>query len=116
MSAPLVVNTKDGMCFTRRGVLRSGEALYALADVRSCPEIVMATLAELAEHGIAGTADVLPVPAGPVPVLVEDVSPQVRRLRSLLAGQREAVEGEHYSATHHDYRVGRDLPEAGGSR
>jgi hypothetical protein len=44
-----------------------------------------------------------------------DVSPQVTKLRSLLAGQREA-DGEHYPAVHHDYRTGRDLPEMGGQR
>jgi hypothetical protein len=63
--APLVVNTSDGTCWTRRGVLRGGEALYAPEGVCSCPEFVMATLAELAEHGIVGSADVLPVPLGP---------------------------------------------------
>lgn len=65
MSAPLVVNTTDGTVWTRRGAMRGGEALYALADVEDCPDLVMATLAELAEHGIAGSADVLPVPVGP---------------------------------------------------
>lgn len=66
MSAPLVVNTKDGACWTRRTVTEGGIALYALADVCSCPEFVMATLDELAARGIVGSADVLPVPAGPV--------------------------------------------------
>lgn len=47
---------------------------------------------------------------------VEDVRPQVQKLRSLLAGQREAVDGEHYAAVHHSYRVGRDLPELGGTQ
>lgn len=47
---------------------------------------------------------------------VEDVTPQVQKLRSLLAGQREAVDGEHYPAVHHSYRVGRDLPEVGGAQ
>lgn len=64
MSAPLVVNTTDGTCWTRRAVTRSGEALYAPEGVCSCPEFVMATLAELAEHGIAGSAYALPVPIG----------------------------------------------------
>ncbi|MDX3067724.1 hypothetical protein PV518_37145 [Streptomyces sp. ND04-05B] len=64
-SAPLVVNTRDGACWTRRTVTSSGIALYALADVCGCPEFVMATLPELAELGIAGSADVLPVPVGP---------------------------------------------------
>jgi hypothetical protein len=39
--------------------------LYALAGCERCPELVMATYAELAEHGIAGSADVLPVLVGP---------------------------------------------------
>ena len=44
----------------------------------------------------------------------EDVTPQVTKLRALLAGQRDAVEGEHYPAVHHAYRVPRDLPPLGG--
>lgn len=67
MSFPIAVNTADGTCWTRRGALRGGEALYAPEGVCSCPEFVMATLAELAEHGIVGSADVLPMPAGPEP-------------------------------------------------
>jgi hypothetical protein len=47
-------------------VTEGGIALYALADVCKCPEYVMATLEELAERGIVGSADALPVPAGPV--------------------------------------------------
>lgn len=45
-------------------------------------------------------------------VKAEDVSPKVAELRALLAGQREAVDGEHYASVHHDYRpgLGRDLP------
>jgi hypothetical protein len=38
-----------------------------MADCARCPELVMATYAELAEHGIVGSADALPVPAGSVP-------------------------------------------------
>lgn len=67
MSAPLVVNTRDGVCWTRRTVTPSGIALYAPESVQTCPNFVMATLAELAEHGIAGSADVLPVPVGTAP-------------------------------------------------
>jgi hypothetical protein len=40
----------------------------------------------------------------------EDVTPQVTKLRSLLAGQRAAAEDPHDSPLHHAYRVGRDLP------
>ncbi|MEU7399952.1 hypothetical protein [Streptomyces sp. NPDC044948] len=67
MSAPVAVNTADGTCWTRRGVLRGGEALYAPEGVCSCPPFVMATLAEPAEHGIRGSADALPMPVGPTP-------------------------------------------------
>ncbi|PNG19733.1 hypothetical protein [Streptomyces cahuitamycinicus] len=64
MSAPLVVNTRDGVCWTRRTVTSGGIALYAPESVRTCPDFVMATLAE---HGIAGSADALPVPVGSEP-------------------------------------------------
>lgn len=62
MSAPLVVNTRDGVCWTRRTVTSGGIALYAPESVRTCPDFVMATEAELAEHGIVGSAYALPVP------------------------------------------------------
>ena len=41
----------------------------------------------------------------------EDVTPQVRKLRSLLAGQRADVADPN--GLHHDYRLGRDLPTGG---
>lgn len=72
MSAPLVVNTKDGLCWLRRAVTRDGLALYAPEGVCVCPEFVMATEAELAEHGIVGSADVLPVPAAETHAALED--------------------------------------------
>lgn len=62
---PLVVNTKDGVVWQRRAVTADGRGLYAVVGSCSCPEFKMATLAELAEHGIAGSADVLPMPVGP---------------------------------------------------
>jgi len=43
----------------------------------------------------------------------DDVTPQVQKLRDLLAGQRTAVEDPN--GLHHDYRLGRDLPETGGT-
>ncbi len=67
MSAPLVVNTKDGTCWTRRTVTSGGLALYAPESVRTCPDFVMATLPELAEHGIVGSADALPMPVAEEP-------------------------------------------------
>lgn len=68
MSAPLVVNLTDGSVWERRSETRGGVALFAIAGApKCCPPCVMATYAELEEHGIAGTADALPVPVGPVP-------------------------------------------------
>lgn len=67
MSAPLVVNTVDGAVWTRREGSRDGEALYAPEKCGTCPQFVMVTLTELAELGIVGSADVLPVPALPEP-------------------------------------------------
>jgi hypothetical protein len=63
---PLVVNTRDGVVWVRRAVVE-GRGLYAVTDSCKCPEYLMATLTELAEHGIAGSADVLPMPVGPKP-------------------------------------------------
>src|SRR5690606_6222610 len=65
VSAPLVVNTRDGVCWTRRAVTSGGMALYAPESVKSCPEFAMATFDELAEQGIVGSADVLPMPVAP---------------------------------------------------
>jgi hypothetical protein len=71
---PLAVTTRDGMSWVRRAVTQDGHGLYAPEGVCNCPEFVMATLAELAEHGIKGQdplADAvaalgaLPVPVGP---------------------------------------------------
>lgn len=62
---PLVVNTQDGVVWQRRALTREGRGLYAVADAPACcPEYVMATLAELAAHGIAGQTDALPMPVG----------------------------------------------------
>jgi hypothetical protein len=44
----------------------------------------------------------------------EDVTPQVTKLRTLLAGQRAAVEDPHDSPLHHRYVVSHDLPPVGG--
>lgn len=62
-----MVNTVDGTVWTRREGTRGGEALYAPEKCGVCPSLLMATLTELAVQGIAGSADVLPVPAGPEP-------------------------------------------------
>ncbi|MEI5100366.1 hypothetical protein RB200_19790 [Streptomyces sp. PmtG] len=63
---PVAVTTRDGVSWLRRAVTVDGRGLYAVdGTVPGAPEFVMATLPELAEHGIAGTADALPVPVGP---------------------------------------------------
>lgn len=102
---PLVVNTQDGSCWVRRAVTRAGRGLYALEGTAvGAPDMVLATLAELAEHGLSSMRmDALPVPAGSAPR-------PVRPVRDLV------VDGEHYALVHHDYRVGHDLPETGGQR
>jgi len=112
---PLVVNTQDGACWTRRAVTRDGRGLYALAEVAAdVPVLVLARLSELAEHGLASMADALPMPVGPG-LVAEDVRPQVQKLRSLLAGQRAAVEDPHDGPLAHSYRIPQDLPEMGGA-
>jgi hypothetical protein len=86
---PLVVNTRDGVCWERRAVTSDGRGLYAVEGSCRCPEFVMATLAELAEHGIVGSADVLPVPVGPEPQAVSlplKVVAELNDLRMRLAG------------------------------
>ena len=93
MSAPLVVNTTDGTCWTQRKATRDGEPLYALADCVRCPELVMATYAELAEHGIAGSADVLPAPVGPEPQPLSLSDAQVDALAA--AGNRVVNDAVH---------------------
>lgn len=91
MSAPLVVNLADGTVWTRREAVRDGQSLYALAGCGRCPELVMATYGELAEHGIAGTADVLPMPAGPEPLVLSEEREQEIRSLDLLSMMSDQV-------------------------
>ncbi|MFE1587021.1 hypothetical protein ACFW6Q_15165 [Streptomyces sp. NPDC058737] len=110
MSAPLVINTRDGACWTRRTVTEGGIALYALADVCSCPEFVMATQDELAQRGIVGSADALPMPTGPEPVseaeldaVLTEVSAFLRvrlALESAKRGRRELRAELHTAQAH----------------
>jgi hypothetical protein len=89
MSAPLVINLRDGSVWERRAVTGEGVALYALAGSCKCPEFVMATESELAALGIAGSADVLPMPVGPKPQAVSlplKVVAELNDLRMRLAG------------------------------
>lgn len=91
---PLVVNTRDGVVWLRRAVTAEGRGLYAVTGSCSCPEFLMATLAELAAHGIAGSADVLPMPVGPaaiVPVTLSEA--QIDALSA--AGNRVVNDAVH---------------------
>lgn len=88
---PRFVNTRDA-CWVRRAVTSDGRGLYAVEGSCRCPEFLLVSLAELTAVGIVGSADVLPAPFRPEP------------------------EGEHYAAVHHSYRLGHDLPEAGGTQ
>ncbi|MFF3497424.1 hypothetical protein ACFYWS_39535 [Streptomyces sp. NPDC002795] len=86
MSAPLVVNTVEGTVWTRRPQLRDGADLYAPQKCPTCPEFLMATYAELTEHGIAGEAFALPMPVG--------VERAADRLTALLAPTQALREDE----------------------
>lgn len=113
MSAPAKVRTADGVVWERRAETRGGLALYAVEGVCGCPVYVMATLAELAEHGIQSAelaSVVAELGALPMPVGPEAPDKLVRLIAPVLALREERYE----SPLHHDYRVGRDLPESGG--
>ncbi|MFI9340020.1 hypothetical protein ACIG0D_01890 [Streptomyces sp. NPDC052773] len=92
MTTPLVINTRDGVCWTRRTVTAGGIALYAPESVRTCPEFVMATLPELAEHGIVGSAYALPVPVGPEPRTLDVVEDELTGARLSLWEEEQAYE------------------------
>lgn len=81
---PLVVNTQDGSCWVRRAVTREGRGLYALEGAPACcPEYVLASLRELAEIGLRGMADALPMPVG--------TDAKATGLERLTPEQREAI-------------------------
>jgi hypothetical protein len=109
MSAPESVRTKDGMVWTLRTVTSSGIALYAPKGVCECPAFVMATLSELAEHGIqsaelaAAVAEhgAFPVPVGPEP-------------QALSAGRLAEIEAREQAATAGPWWTDR-LAESDGS-
>lgn len=98
--APLSVTLRDGSVWERRGVDRQGAGLYALeGSVAECPDVVLASLAELAEIGIrpvAGAASYTPADAA-----------------AEALAERRRVEGPHDSPLHHSYETCRDLPERG---
>lgn len=89
---PVAVNTSDDRCWVRRGWSADGHGLYALEGTPQDGEQTLYLIRDLAEFGLRSMVHLaLPMPAGP-------------------------VDGEHYAATHHTYRVPRDLPELGGQR
>lgn len=77
---PAAVTTLDGCTWTRRALTRDGRGLYALADVTDCPDYVLATLLELAEHGIQSADPLATVVAevGALPVPLGHDRPEVR--------------------------------------
>lgn len=88
---PLRVVTLDGAVWVQAAVTRAGLGLYCPEGVVSCPRFVMATLAELAEHGVKAAPPVtdlrsavalmgaLPMPVGE-PLLVELTEQQLEAL------------------------------------
>lgn len=107
MSAPVVVNTTDGTVWTRRDGSRDGEALYAPEKCGTCPAFVMVTLTELAELGIVGSADALPVPVGPEPLSAERLADIAARAGIATEGPWHVVEGHeiHQGAEFGDFAV-----------
>ena len=61
-------------------------------------------------YALTEKAEALHASSGAVVETPGDVTPQVRKLRALLAGQREDA---HDSELHRPYALGRDLPEPG---
>lgn len=97
---PLAVTTRDGMSWVRRAVTQDGRGLYAPEGVCSCPEFVMATLAELAEHGIKGrdpVADAVAV-MGALPVPLGHAEPVPQPLEDQLTGARLSLWEEEQDA------------------
>ncbi|MFJ3536998.1 hypothetical protein ACIPQA_16195 [Streptomyces sp. NPDC090109] len=101
---PAKVVTKDGIVWVTAAVTRTGRHLYAPEGVASCPQFVMATVEELAEIGIRPMSQEL-APSE------EDVSPQVAKLRGILAGQRRQQEDPHDGPLASRYTTPHDLPE-----
>lgn len=112
---PLRVTTNDGTVWQRSGVTCSGRGLYVVEGVTSCPDHVMATLDELAAHGIKPLSQLLAPQA-------EDVTPQVQQLRGILAGQRAATAEQLAEQRHlldpldHDLEALAPRTQDGGAR
>lgn len=124
MSAPAMLRTFDGAEWELRATTQTGTALYAVKGApKCCPPYVMATLTELAEHGIQSTElaaavaepGALPVPLGGQ-ALEEQAKPtlpqrdaELSRLHTFAA----ATESRHNEilARIADVQLGRDNEE-----
>ncbi|ELP62816.1 hypothetical protein PV735_11190 [Streptomyces turgidiscabies] len=98
MSAPATLRTFDGAEWELRATTQTGTALYAVKGApKCCPPYVMATLTELAEHGIQSTelaAAVAELGALPVPVGSERLSPEERgMILGLIGDAKPATSG-----------------------
>lgn len=82
MSAPERLKTREGT-WTLRGLSLAGEGLYAPEGVRDCPRQLLATAAELAEHGVRALL-------GQEDAAELDVAAEVAVLKGLLAPSEAA--------------------------
>jgi hypothetical protein len=118
MSAPTTqdpqqVTTRDGAKWIRRAVDAQGRGLYALEGSCECPEFLLATLAELAEHGIKGqplaaavaSLGALPLPvAGTLLELLGDAQPARDGIvRAVAEAVRDRRAHDHDSAADWDW-------------
>ncbi|MEU0667147.1 hypothetical protein ABZ508_02780 [Streptomyces lavendulocolor] len=102
---PVTLTTSEGTRWIRAAVTRDGRGLYRPELAPNCPEFVMATLDELAEHGIKGQPlaaavaelGALPLPvAGTLLALLGDAQPARDGLiRSLAEAIRDRREHNH---------------------
>jgi hypothetical protein len=84
VSAAGRLQTREGTAWTLRGLSFAGEGLYAPEAVRCCPQQLLVTAGELAEHGVrtlVGQEDVAEL----------DVAVQVAVLKGLLAPAEAAA-------------------------
>ncbi|WP_063735577.1 hypothetical protein [Streptomyces sp. RTd22] len=91
---PLTVTTADGTAWTRRAVTRGGRGLYAPTDVKGCPQYVIATLVELAEHGIRDRGEVA------APSECERLRARLAESERKLAAERAKRADEHDDLVH----------------
>jgi hypothetical protein len=103
----------DTKCWAHLPRTRGAFGVMSPIEICGCSGFVAAPPVEESADRLTGSF--APVAALREDPPAEDVSRPVAKLRALLAGQREAVDGEHYAAVHHSYRTPRDLPGTGGA-